>query len=110
MRGFRLNGWQRIGIVLSVLWAIVAWLFTVNSSERNAKLISERMYDDCVVHRSGTGEDCYRIMRQIHHVQMVLGRKQAAARAVLPIPIGWMVAWLLNRIVLWIRRGLQPAS
>jgi hypothetical protein len=28
MRGLCLNGWQRIGIVLSVVWAIVAWLYT----------------------------------------------------------------------------------
>jgi hypothetical protein len=29
MRGFRLNGWQRIGIVLSVVWAlsISTWFF-----------------------------------------------------------------------------------
>ena len=29
MRGFRLNGWQRIGIVLSVVWAlsISMWFF-----------------------------------------------------------------------------------
>jgi hypothetical protein len=27
MRGFRLNGWQRIGIVLSVLWAIGAGVY-----------------------------------------------------------------------------------
>jgi hypothetical protein len=26
-RGFRLNGWQRIGIVLSVVWAIVGGLW-----------------------------------------------------------------------------------
>jgi hypothetical protein len=25
MRGFRLNGWQRIGIVLSILWLFVAF-------------------------------------------------------------------------------------
>jgi hypothetical protein len=29
MRGFRLNGWQRIGIVLSVLWAIVVGGFLI---------------------------------------------------------------------------------
>ncbi len=28
MSGRRLNGWQRIGIVLSVVWAIFAWLYT----------------------------------------------------------------------------------
>ena len=27
MRGFRLSGWQRIGIVLSIVWAIAAWFY-----------------------------------------------------------------------------------
>ena len=102
MRGFGLSGWQQIATVLSVLWAIGAWFYTINSFERDAKLISERMYDDCVVHRSETAEDCYNIMKQTHHVQMALGRKQAAARALLPIPLAWIAIWLLNRTVRWI--------
>jgi hypothetical protein len=101
----RCEAWQRIAIVVSVLWAIGAWLYTVNSFERDAKLISDRMYDDCVVRRSDTGEDCYSTMKQTNHFQMALGRKQAAARALLPIPLAWMAIWLVNRIVLWIRRG-----
>ena len=109
MRWLRLNTWQQIAIVLSVLWAIGAWLYTTNSFERGAKLISERMYDDCLVHRSEATEDCYNIMKQTHHVQMGLGRKQAAARALLPIPLAWIALWLVNRLVLWIRRGFQPA-
>ena len=27
MRGFRLNGWQRIGIMLSIVWAMAAWFY-----------------------------------------------------------------------------------
>jgi len=102
MRGFGLSRWQQIATVLSILWAIGAWFYTINSFERDAKLISERMYDDCVVHRSETAEDCYNIMKQTHHVQMALGRKQAAARALLPIPLAWIAIWLLNRTVRWI--------
>jgi len=86
----RCEAWQRIAIVVSVLWAIGAWLYTVNSFERDAKLISDRMYDDCVVRRSDTGEDCYSTMKQTNHFQMALGRKQAAARALLPIPLAWI--------------------
>src|SRR5262249_11716786 len=52
MRGFGLSRWQQIATVLSILWAIGAWFYTINSFERDAELISERMYDDCVVHRS----------------------------------------------------------
>ena len=109
MRGFRLNGWQRSAIVLSVLWAIGAWLFIVKSFERDAEAISVRMYDDCVVHRSGPGEDCLNTMNQVRDFQMAIARKQAAARALLPIPIGWMVIWLANVMVRSIRRGFQSA-
>ena len=35
-RGFRLNGWQRIGIVASVAWAIGAWVYTSASFEQQA--------------------------------------------------------------------------
>ena len=110
MRGFHLNTWQWIAIVLSVLWAIGASLYTMNSFERGAKLMSERMYDDCVVHRSKPREDCYDMMKQIHRVQMALGRKQAAARALLPIPLVWIAIWLANGIVGRIRRGFQPEA
>jgi hypothetical protein len=106
----RLNGWQQIATVLSVLWAIGAWFYAMNSFERDEKLISERMYDDCVVHRSETDEDCYNIMKQTHHVQRALGRKQAAARALLPIPLVWIAIWLVNGIVGRIRRGSQPST
>jgi hypothetical protein len=110
MRGFHLNTWQWIAIVLSLLWAIGASLYTMNSFERGAKLMSERMYDDCVVHRRGTGEDCYNTMRQIHRVQMALGRKQAAARALLPIPLVWIAIWLANGIVGRIRHRLSARA
>src|SRR5262249_16032846 len=107
MRGFRPKPWQWIAIVLSVLWAIGAWLVTLNSSERDAEAISARFYDDCVFSRNEAAEDCSTTRRQVRDFQMALGRKQAAARAILPIPLGWMVIWLVNVIVRSIRRGLQ---
>jgi hypothetical protein len=110
MRGFHLNTWQWIAIVLSVLGAIGAWLNGMNSSERVAETISTKLYDDCVFSRSDTGEDCSNTRSQARDFQMALGRKQATARAILPIPIWWMVIWLVNRIVLLVRRGFQPAA
>ena len=40
MRGFLLNGWQRIGIVLSILWALIGGLWG-----RNAAL---KPFFDCI--------------------------------------------------------------
>ena len=36
MRGLHLNGWQRIGIVLSVVWAIVGGLYTLDADMKRA--------------------------------------------------------------------------
>jgi hypothetical protein len=43
MRAFQLSTRQWIAIVLSVLWAIGAWLISMNSSERVAETISAKL-------------------------------------------------------------------
>jgi hypothetical protein len=96
MWGFQLSGWQWVAIVLSVLWVIGAWLYTMNDLKRDAKTISVTQYDYCVAHRSDSGEDCSEIMNQVRAFQMALARKQAAARALLPIPLWWLAIWLVN--------------
>ena len=83
------------------------WSLALHGEEfrERCRSISVRMYDDCVVHRNDTGEDCLNRMNQVRDFQMAIARKQAAARALLPIPIGWMVIWLANVMVRSIRRG-----
>jgi hypothetical protein len=43
MRGFRLNGWQRIGIVLSVVWAMVAGTFAWKHAHDQADAVPGAM-------------------------------------------------------------------
>ena len=45
--GFRLNGWQRIGIVLSVVWALGAWLFVRDLDVEHAQAIKDVAYKTC---------------------------------------------------------------
>src|SRR5262245_42106667 len=44
---FRLNGWQRIGIVLSGLWAIGSWLYVEDAAIKAAYETKSAYYDIC---------------------------------------------------------------
>jgi hypothetical protein len=47
MGRFRLNGWQRIGIALSVLWAVGGGLYNYNAHLTRAEEMSSREYHTC---------------------------------------------------------------
>ena len=49
MRGFRLNRWQRIGIVLSVLWAVGAWLYMEAAGSKAAEEAFKSSYALCTI-------------------------------------------------------------
>jgi hypothetical protein len=43
----RLNGWQRIGIVASVVWAIGAPIYIDSAAEQTASAAFSRYYEAC---------------------------------------------------------------
>ena len=79
MRGFRLNGWQRIGIVLSALWAIGSWLY-VEDAARKAAYEREIAYSDiCTLNKERRNEwdvkPCFDQANRLYHTAMrPLGR------------------------------------
>lgn len=106
MAPFRLNGWQRIAIVLSVVWAIVGSVWALN-------LLFEPVYQNyatCQRLNSASVWDC----QKLFETQMATARQQrptaVAIVAVAPIPFAWLLGYALVGIVRWIRRGFQPSS
>jgi heme/copper-type cytochrome/quinol oxidase subunit 2 len=97
MRGFRLNGWQRIGIVLSLVWAVVGGLWG-----RKAALTP---FLDCL---SDTGnlnfcQSQYQwAIDQVWLFALIFG--------LAPIPIAWLLVYIVVWTVRWIRRGFQPSA
>jgi hypothetical protein len=100
-RGFHLNGWQRIGIVLSVVWAIGIWwsLYVapiVKSYSRCENLPALKGFETCWhmvdVQRAS----------QLSYMGLVI-----AVAALLPIPIAWLIVYGLIGLVRWIRVGFK---
>jgi hypothetical protein len=96
MQGFRLNGWQRIGIVLSALWVLVGGLW--------GRQLAVAPYFDCI--KSAPNIDtmnfCERYLQDWGSTAMLI--------ALVPLPIAWLLVYIVVWTVRWIRRGFQPAA
>jgi hypothetical protein len=120
MRGFRLNGWQRIGIVLSVIWAIWAVFHEMDESlRRYNEAYGEAfgpVYRECrdKQDREGRPADGRACLEEAEPVAMktvhMESRWNVAIVALAPIPIAWLLVWGLVALVRWIRRGFQPSA
>jgi hypothetical protein len=94
---FRLNGWQRIGIVLSVVWILVGalwgWMFATAD------------YRSCVVMASSveTLDFCNRYHRWVFDTAWVY----SLLVALVPIPIAWLLVYGVSYLVRWIKSGFK---
>ena len=99
----KLNGWQRIGIVASVVW-IPAGYYCANRIARQTdiKWGAQIMTNCFVVQRSDDGCD----KKGEDYMELTIHRDRVLAVqvALVPVPMGWGFAYLL----LWIKRGFAP--
>jgi hypothetical protein len=87
----RLNGWQRIGIVASVIWAIGAPIYL----------------GLCRDVPSNDPQQCFQTASR--HFNAVtrypLFSANGAVAALVPVGLGWLFAYALVYLVRWIRAG-----
>jgi hypothetical protein len=107
----RLNGWQRIGIIASVAWAVIggwwghaehlenAWRsqsLTYSTCSQDKARLQEPDLGEC----SQKGTAAFERARGGHWIS-------AAVLGLLPIPLGWLVAYGFIGLVRWIEVGFN---
>lgn len=105
-----LNGWQRIGIVLSIIWffgaGITQRVSDVNEAEFHADLSSKICYDSYRHSLPGTElEECNRKYQDSYDIWINGSWGNSIFMAIVPIPIFWGIIILLIRVYRWIKKG-----
>jgi hypothetical protein len=117
----QLNGWQRIGVVLSVLWAISGafWGYNIGYHEGgDAKqeheecraTVNARLAGTARVTMNDWAKDigrCDSVFRKQNEDATQTGSLYAALLALLPIPFAWIAVYKSIALLRWIREGFQ---
>ena len=109
----RLNGWVRLGIVASVLWAVGAYLYQNNAVNERASRAYDHWAKQCMaVERLKNSdkqdfEKCYAMGEEMMMLAFKEAKGEAAALALIPIPLAWLFGWLIVVIWRWVAKGFQ---
>src|SRR5262245_22786748 len=100
----RLNGWQRIGIVASVIWTIGFPIYLDHAAQQEASAAFRRYYEACRGVPSNDPERCLeragRVFDDVPRYPLLSARgAQVAFLALLPVGLGWLIAYALVDLV-----------
>ena len=105
----RLNGWQRIGVVSTVVWAAVGAMGASAYLSNEAMEFGRHAMEICAKYPV-PGEDCsQQYMRAFNGIYDQVFSFSATV-ALLPPLVVWPLAYLLLFIWSWVRRGFQQAA
>jgi hypothetical protein len=113
MRGFRLNRWQRIGIVLSVLWVPVGLIYEIGASNDRYEAAFTPVYDVC-----RDKQDRHLNKGRTNNTNCAAKAGRVATEpwwivpltALAPIAVAWLLVYIIVWTVRWVRRGFQPST
>ena len=119
----RLNGWQRMGVVISVVWCVSAFWYLSASGMKEVYASAADRYSPCfegtvarelfpqepTLHMR-TWQQCQvaqyaDIERDAHEVH-----EEAAIVAVVPVPFAWGAIYLVLTLTKWVRRGFEHTA
>ena len=111
----RPSGWQRIGIVGSILWFFIGGFIGNREALNVAGRNTTAQLDLCVAKNKarlgeyGPYEQVWTPCRQEYESNFTRNAEghwwNALAVALIPIPIGWLLGWLLITTGRWIQFG-----
>lgn len=111
----RLSGWQRLGIVASVLWALGAGLAMRINDASVAQEAYNLAYNTCIDQKRAQRVDpttplganivsgCRNEGRRAHQLFLANSWEAVAFVALVPIPFGWLLAYMFRGVWRWIK-------
>jgi hypothetical protein len=103
----RLNGLQRIGVVLSILWAIGAAIYIRSAQVKNANLLFQLEFRACLNERNTSNEICSNRISLQNAMDATAYWPDVAFFAFGPVIIGWLVALITLKTIRWVKTGFS---
>jgi hypothetical protein len=115
-----MNGWKRIGIIVSVVWILGAGIYADDSEiDRASRFIASthvQCDNDLTVYKDlNAGDAAFQRCNKTADDALALAinnaRLDAAFVALVPVILGWPFIYLLLFVVRWVKRGFvqQPS-
>lgn len=104
----QINGWQRVGVVLSVLWAIGAAIYIRNIQVENADSLFQMEYSECLSEKIGSG--CIDKVSLQNAMDVTANWSDVTFFAFAPVIAGWLMAYIALKTFRWIKVGFQKKS
>ncbi len=101
----KLNRWYRIGIVISVLWALSAAYYERSSEMKVGQSFISWSYQICIESKTSTLENCSAEMNKNFDVWMKPNWGNIAFTALAPIPLIWLIVFISIWVFRWIKAG-----
>jgi hypothetical protein len=105
----RVNGWQRIGIVASVIWAVGAYFVAIGQPDLATSLHRSCLAATPEANHAEWVARCYTEFKERLPGAMQDRQEAALLFALMPIPIGWLLVYTVIWVGRWIHRGFKPA-
>lgn len=116
----KLNGWNRIGVIASVVWILGAGFYTDNSEIDKASHVIADVHVQCdsnlpdYFQANDAYEAAFRQCNKQAEDSLALAESNAwlaaAIVAFVPVPLGWGLTYLAPFLVRWVKRGfMRPA-
>lgn len=101
----RLNGWQRIGAVLSVLWALGAAIYERNVQVKSADALYLSQAQNCYIGQADPVKECLDKISLQGAMDATAYWPDVAFYAFGPVIAGWLVALITLSVFRWISAG-----
>jgi hypothetical protein len=109
----KLNGWQRIGVVASVVWILGAGFYTLDAVQESDSKTAVAAALECESHIPQgitTLAECDKRMTD-YEAETYSGEwADAAIVAFVPVPLAWGLAYLTLFLTRWIKRGFRKTA
>src|SRR6266849_508340 len=105
----RLSGWQRLGLVISICWAITSFL-GLRIHQYNQGLEQGRAMVGLCTTAGRSFNECWDESSEFRHIAIAPDWPPIFLIALGPIPVFWLLGWAIIKTTRWVRAGFAARA